>query len=150
MGDGKGKRILCSVLIVLHLSSSAIFQNKQSSAYLVAVFYDIACTDSPTWAKCFRENHGAGLQTNLRSHITDLICKFISHQYVLVHFNFYICSVDIAVPNDLFALSFVSISLEIELFVRHMLATLLLLMYEYIFITIGETRTKLTVVVSNY
>jgi len=31
-----------------------------------------------------------------------------------------------------------------------MLATLLLLMYEYIFITIGETRTKLTVVVSNY
>jgi hypothetical protein len=59
---------------------------------------------------------------------------------VLVHFNFYICSVDIAVSSDLFALSFVLISLEIELFVRHMLATLLVLMYEYIFIRIGGNK----------
>jgi hypothetical protein len=81
MGGEKGERILCSILIVLHLSSSAIFQNKQSSAYLlVAVFYGISCTDSPLWAKFFRENYGAGLQTNLRSHITDLICSYpIAH-----------------------------------------------------------------------
>jgi hypothetical protein len=33
---------------------------------------------------------------------------------VLVHFNFYICSIDTAVASYLFALNFVSMSQEIE------------------------------------
>jgi hypothetical protein len=35
MGGGEGKRILCSTLIVLHVISSAIFQNEQKTVYLL-------------------------------------------------------------------------------------------------------------------
>ena len=62
---------------------------------------------------------------------------------MLVHFNFYICSIDTAVASYLFALNFVSMSQEIETIYKAYVentCSVELLMYEHIFIGTGGNK----------